>query len=99
MPRPRKLDAAAISTAHALIPDWELRSESLFRSFSFADFVEAFAFMTSVALLAEKREHHPDWHNVYDRVEIELSTHDAGGLTELDFDLAAAIDAVAAARS
>jgi hypothetical protein len=59
-----------------------------------AGFGEAFAFMTRVALLAEKRDHHPDWSNVYDRVTIRLSTHDAAGLTTRDFELAAAIDAV-----
>ena len=67
----------------------------LTREFDFADFREAFAFMTRVALTAEKMDHHPNWHNVYNQVEIRLSTHDAGGLTKKDFYLAAAIDAMA----
>lgn len=67
----------------------------LTREFVFADFREAFAFMTRVALTAEKMDHHPNWQNVYNRVEIRLSTHDAAGLTKKDFYLAAAIDAIA----
>ena len=66
------------------------------RSFRFADFAEAFAFMTRVALLAEKADHHPEWTNVWSRVNIALTTHDAGGVTECDIALAAAIDAIAA---
>lgn len=98
MARPSKLDAAAAASAHQRVPAWELRADSLAREFVFDDFVEAFAFMTKVALLAEKRDHHPRWNNVYNQVSIELSTHDVGGLSELDFELAAAIDAVAAAE-
>jgi 4a-hydroxytetrahydrobiopterin dehydratase len=60
---------------------------------TFSDFVEAFGFMSRVALLAEKRDHHPNWSNVYNRVSIDLTTHDAGGITERDLDLAAAINA------
>ena len=62
------------------------------RSFRFADFAEAFAFMTRVALLAEKADHHPEWLNIWSRVDIALTTHDAGGVTERDIDLAVAID-------
>jgi 4a-hydroxytetrahydrobiopterin dehydratase len=65
---------------------------SISRSFVFADFVGAFGFMTRVALLAEKADHHPDWSNVYNKVEISLSSHDAGGLTERDARLARVID-------
>jgi 4a-hydroxytetrahydrobiopterin dehydratase len=74
---------------------WTLSADgrSIRRSFRFADFNEAFGFMTRVALAAEKADHHPDWSNVYNRVEIALTTHDAGGLTRRDFDLARAIDA------
>ena len=64
------------------------------RSIVFKDFVEAFGFMSRVALLAESRQHHPDWCNVYNRVKIELSTHDLGGLSTLDLELSAAIDAL-----
>ena len=92
MPRPSKLDDAAIAKALETVPDWTRDGDTIRRSFRFDDFTAAFGFMSRVALHAEKRDHHPDWSNVYDRVEIVLSTHDAGGLTELDFDLARAID-------
>ena len=72
---------------------WEERDGALRRHFEFADFSAAFAFMTRVALLAEKRNHHPEWSNVWNKVDITLSTHDAGGVvTDKDRDLAAAID-------
>ncbi|MEO5696620.1 MAG: 4a-hydroxytetrahydrobiopterin dehydratase [Burkholderiaceae bacterium] len=58
------------------------------RSFEFVDFVQAFSFMTQLALIAEKRNHHPEWSNVYNRVDITLTTHDAGGLSQSDIDLA-----------
>jgi len=67
---------------------WELKDNKLHISLKFADFVAAFAFMTAAALHAEKMDHHPEWKNVYNRVEIDLTTHDAGGITELDFKLA-----------
>lgn len=80
-------------------PDWTLSADgrSMHRSLRFADFCSAFAFMTRVALAAERANHHPDWRNVYDRVDIRLSTHDVGGLTERDFALAAVVDEAAAA--
>ena len=72
---------------------WEERDGALHREFTFGDFSEAFAFMTRVALLAEKRNHHPDWSNSWNRVSISLSTHDAGGVvTEGDVALAEAIN-------
>lgn len=76
------------------LPDWEMTPDrkALVRSFKFRDFVEAFGFMTRVAAEAEKQGHHPDWRNVYGRVDILLSTHDAGGLTARDVALAMAID-------
>tara|TARA_B100001094_G_scaffold219884_1_gene213926 strand:- start:335 stop:559 length:225 start_codon:yes stop_codon:yes gene_type:complete len=67
-------------------------NEKLRRDFQFRDFVEAFGFMSQVALLAEARNHHPNWSNVYNRVTIELTTHDLGGLSTLDTELAIAID-------
>ena len=73
-------------------PKWVLSKESIQREFQFNDFVRAFSFMTSVAILSEKANHHPNWENVYNKVNISLSTHDAGGLTERDFNLAQAID-------
>lgn len=74
---------------------WREESNTLIKTFEFKDFVEAFSFMTKVALLAEKMNHHPYWINVYNRVEIRLNTHDAGGVvTEKDYALAKAIDAL-----
>ena len=82
--------------ALAGLPDWTLRDDGLAitRRFTFADFSEAFAFMTRVALLAEKADHHPEWANVWNRVEITLTSHDAGGLSARDVALATAIDAI-----
>ncbi len=74
------------------LPDWSRDGNTIGREFVFRDFVEAFGFMGSVALLAERANHHPDWSNVYNRVTIELTTHDAGGLTASDFALAGEID-------
>jgi 4a-hydroxytetrahydrobiopterin dehydratase len=75
----------------AEVEGWEMIDGKLHREFQFSSFLEAFGFMTQVAMLAERRNHHPDWTNVYDRVAIDLWTHDAGGLTALDFDLAQAV--------
>jgi len=77
------------------LPDWQLDEArgAIRRRFDFADFAQAFAFMTQVALAAEKRDHHPQWSNVYNRVDMVLTTHDAGGLTEKDIDLARCADA------
>jgi len=74
------------------IPGWTLREGKLHRELKFPDFVAAFGFMSSVALLAERADHHPEWSNVYNRVVIDLTTHDAGGISERDFALATAID-------
>lgn len=74
--------------------DYDEARDALTRRFLFADFSEAFAFMTRVALLAEKADHHPEWSNVYNRVEILLTTHDAGGLSARDVDMAKAIEAL-----
>ena len=71
---------------------WQVIDDRLKRECQFKDFSEAFAFMTRVALLAETMQHHPNWSNVYNRVSITLSTHDLGGLSNLDVELAAAID-------
>ena len=72
----------------------EKQRDAITREFLFKDFNAAFAFMTQVALAAEKRDHHPEWFNVYNKVRITLSTHDAGGVTQKDLDLAAFIDEV-----
>ena len=80
------------------LPDWtyETKDDAITRTFKFKDFSEAFAFMTRVAFLADKAGHHPEWSNVYDKVTITLTTHDAGGLTDKDVDLAQKIDALLA---
>ena len=85
-----KLDRQAIDKALAETAGWALAKDgdAIERTFVFRNFSEAFAFMTRSALAAEKMDHHPDWSNVYKTVEVRLSTHDAGGLTALDFDLA-----------
>ena len=88
-----KLDDETIRARLAEHPGWDLVDGKLHRELRFADFAAAFAFMTRVATLAEKADHHPEWFNVYNRVAIDLTTHDAGGITENDFALAAAIDA------
>jgi len=74
--------------------DWSVKGEFLHRNLLFKNFIEAFSFMTAVALLAEKAGHHPNWENVYNKVSIKLNTHDADGITQKDFDLALAIDKV-----
>jgi 4a-hydroxytetrahydrobiopterin dehydratase len=89
------LTNSEVDTALAKLDAW-VRSEGrpvIEKSFRFKSFVEAFGFMTRVALLAEKLDHHPEWSNVYNRVTIVLTTHDSGGVTELDLKLATQIDA------
>lgn len=76
-------------------PEWKLHDGKLHREFRFGDFSEAFGFMARSALVAESLGHHPEWFNVYNRVEVHLTTHDAGGLTELDFELAGRMDEIA----
>ena len=91
------LDEAQRAAALARLPEWRLRDDGLAieRSFRFADFSQAFGFMTRVALLAEKADHHPEWSNVWNRVTLVLTTHDAGGLSARDVALAEAIDRIA----
>lgn len=78
------------------LPEWDYQDgrDAITRRFTFDDFSQAFAFMTQVALLAEKSDHHPEWSNVWNRVDILLTTHDAGGLSGRDIDMAQAIDAL-----
>jgi 4a-hydroxytetrahydrobiopterin dehydratase len=91
-----QLTQAERDAALASLPEWRLRDDGLAieRKFKFADFNEAFGFMTRVALLADKYDHHPEWLNVYNRVAITLTTHDAGGLSQRDVTMAKAIDAL-----
>ncbi len=92
-----KLTAAARTAALRKLPNWKLSADgtAIHRTFTFADFSEAFGFMTRAALFAESLNHHPDWSNSYKKVAVTLSTHDAGGLTKLDIALAEAMDAIA----
>jgi 4a-hydroxytetrahydrobiopterin dehydratase len=88
-----KLSDAEIQARLAKLPDWTIREGRLHRELTFKDFVQAFGFMTRCALLAEKRDHHPEWFNVYNKVFIDLTTHDVGGISAKDFELAAAMEA------
>jgi len=90
------LSEAERAEALDALPDWDYDEgrDAITRSIVFADFIEAFGFMTQVALLAERANHHPEWSNVWNRVEILLTTHDAGGLSPRDLELAEAIDAI-----
>lgn len=88
MSRPVKLSEAEIQAKLENLPGWSLQDGKLHRQFQFRSFVEAFGWMSSVALVAESMGHHPEWSNVYNRVRVDLTTHDAGGITELDFTLA-----------
>lgn len=83
------LSSDQISQRLADIEGWELTGDTITRTFQFANFVQAFGFMASAAIMAEKMNHHPEWSNVYNKVTVNLTTHDAGGLTDLDFKLAA----------
>jgi 4a-hydroxytetrahydrobiopterin dehydratase len=87
-----KLDEAARAALASTLPDWTLDGEHLKRTVRFKDFSAAWGFMNRVALLAEAQDHHPEWFNVYNRVDIALTTHDAGGLSARDVKLATAID-------
>jgi len=93
MSRPSKIDVAE---ALAQLEGWTAVDgrEAIRKNYRFADFNAAFAFMTRVALMAEKLDHHPEWFNVYNRVEVVLATHDAGGVTELDLQMARFMDEV-----
>jgi 4a-hydroxytetrahydrobiopterin dehydratase len=87
-------DKEVASRLHEL-PDWTLAAGKLHREYKFAGFAEAFGFMSTCALVAQKKDHHPEWSNVFDRVVVDLSTHDAGGITALDFALATEMEGAA----
>jgi len=94
---PGKLSAEARKTALQALPGWSdvAGRDAIAKTFVFRDFNEAFGFMARVAMVAEKHDHHPEWRNVYKTVDVVLSTHDAGGLTGKDIDLAKAMNAIA----
>ena len=94
----RRLGDAELAAALASLPAWSIVDGKLHRAFRFADFVEAFAFMTACALVAEQRNHHPEWSNVWNQVVVDLTTHDVGGLSDLDVAMATTMDALAARR-
>ena len=83
-----KLDDVEINAELANLSDWAVENGKLHKQFQFSSFIEAFGFMTRVALVAESMNHHPEWFNVYNRVTINLMTHDANGISALDFELA-----------
>jgi len=89
-----KLSDAEVTARLPELDHWQMMDGKLLKTFTFESFVQAFGFMSSVALLAEAMHHHPDWSNVYNRVTIGLNTHDVGGITEWDFSLAKQIDAI-----
>lgn len=95
MARPKALAHDEIESRLPTILGWALVEGKLRRTFEFPDFVAAFGFMSQVAIVAEKIDHHPEWSNVYNRVEVDLTTHDAGGVTELDFELAGRMNRIA----
>ena len=97
MSRPKRtpLTGAALDHAVADLPGWSIVDGKLHREFKFDDFVRAFSFMSAVALVAEKRDHHPEWFNVYGKVVVDLTTHDAGGVTQSDVDLAKTMNELA----
>lgn len=93
-----KLPAEEITSRLAKLAHWSVKNEKLHRDYTFDSFVAAFGFMASVALVAEKLDHHPEWFNVYNKVIVDLTTHDAGGISEKDFQLAEHMDRIAGRR-
>ena len=92
---PDKLSDSDIATRLAELEGWAIEDGKLRREFKFANFVEAFGFMTRAAIEAEKMDHHPEWFNVWNKVVVDLTTHSTGGITDLDFELAGKMDSLA----
>ena len=92
--KPNLLQDEELKELIVKIPGWEINDEQIQREFKFSNFIEAFSFITKIALISEKYNHHPNWENVYSRVIIKLSTHDLGGITNLDQTLALEINKV-----
>jgi 4a-hydroxytetrahydrobiopterin dehydratase len=90
-----KLTDSQISTGLKQLTGWKVHNGKLHREYKFADFAHAFGFMATAAPTIEKNNHHPEWANVYNRVTVDLSTHDAGGITQKDLDLAALLEGIA----
>src|SRR5579864_2455301 len=91
----KPLPASELFEVVSTLPGWTIQNGKLHREYTFAGFPQAFGFMATAAPTIEKRDHHPEWSNVYNRVTVDLSTHDAGGITQLDVDLAALLEGIA----
>ena len=95
MPAPKKLDESELQSAVTSLPGWTLVQGKLHREYKFADFVHAFGFMATSAIAIEKMNHHPEWFNVRNKVVVDLTTHDAGGVSAKDVELAKLLDGFA----
>jgi 4a-hydroxytetrahydrobiopterin dehydratase len=95
----KKLSPEEVKSKLSSLSGWSIADGKLHRAYQFADFVEAFGWMTSVAITAQAADHHPEWSNVWNKVVVDLTTHDAGGISERDFALAAEMDKLAAHRA
>ncbi len=95
MSKPIKLTEAELSAELSKLPGWSVEAGKLHREYVFADFVAAFGFMASAALIAQAMDHHPEWFNVWNKVQVDLTTHDAGGISLLDVKLAHSMDDLA----
>ncbi|HVO98319.1 MAG TPA: 4a-hydroxytetrahydrobiopterin dehydratase [Bryobacteraceae bacterium] len=91
----KKLDNQEIAAGLGALPGWQVKDGKLHREYKFGDFVHAFGMMATAAPAIEKMDHHPEWFNVYNRVVVDLTTHDAGGITKKDFELAALLEGIA----
>lgn len=91
----KKLSESEIAAALTELPGWTIKDGKLHREYKFSGFPEAFGFMATAAPTIQKMDHHPEWSNVYNRVAVDLSTHDAGGITHNDFDLATLLEGIA----
>ena len=92
--KPYLLQNGELKELLAKIPGWEIKSNLIEREFNFANFLEAFSFMTKIALICEKYNHHPNWENIYSKVIIKLTTHDLGGISNLDETIATEINSI-----
>ena len=99
MSAPSRLTDTEVTARLEALPGWTLEGGKLHKTFVFSDFAEAWGFMNAVALVAETMGHHPEWSNVWNRVTVDLTTHDAGGLSALDFGLAARMNTLAVRRA
>jgi len=97
MSRPKKMSSGDLSSAVDGLAGWTIENGKLHREFAFPDFSTAWGFMSRCALVAEKMDHHPEWFNVYGKVIVDLSTHDAGGVTQYDVNMAAQMNVIASA--